>query len=96
MNIETAQFNAADLVSAVGFIAIINALPKLHQLWNEAYPHDPMTFTEGSEIMFNCVHKLVGLDLHSEDDVSLVLELLGKDLPDLVQVVTHHLEQYPH
>ena len=93
MNIQTQEYTITDLVSALGFIAIIRGTPQLHELWTEAYPHDPMNEYEASVILFDTVDHLQELDLHSPDDVDLVLSELGRQLPDLVQVFTHHLEQ---
>ncbi len=68
-----------DLLSALGFICIVHGLPPLRELWNKTFPNEFMDADQEAQILFGSVFQVEQFEIHSEDDVTLILSFLEDD-----------------
>jgi hypothetical protein len=75
-------------LSELGLACINLELPDLHEVWNLAYPDNPMSFDEGAQLIMYGTDEETWLVLASPDDRSLLLQYLEEaGFPELAVVV---------
>lgn len=75
-------------LSELGMACINLELPDLHEVWNLAYPDNPMSFEEGAQLIMYGSDEETWLVLASPDDRSLLLEyLVEAGFSELAEVV---------
>lgn len=75
---ENLELSRNDLLAALGFILIVNRAAPLREVWNRAYPGDYMDADHEAFIVMDNVFQVEHFQIHSQDDVSLVLVLLDE------------------